>query len=63
MFLRTADLLEMAQSLYPVSSILGNALQLLALAVHKKELNQLLNAMQKFGNKSNISKFYDLFVV
>lgn len=52
MFLRTADVLEMAHSLYPVSSILGCTLQFLVLAAHRTEFNELLNAMQQFVNLS-----------
>lgn len=53
MFCRTADVLEMAHSLYPVSSILGCTMQFIVLAVHRKDFNRLLNAMQQFVNKGN----------
>lgn len=53
MFLRAADILEVAEVFYPVIVLLGNAVQVLILAIHRRDINRLLAEMQKFVNNSN----------
>lgn len=54
MFLRAADIIEMAQTFYPVIAPLGRVVQILVLAVFRKDISSLLAEMQKFVNLSNI---------
>lgn len=55
MFLRAADILEIAEAFYPVILELGGSVQLLVLAIYRKDINRLLNDLQKFVKISNIN--------
>lgn len=52
MFLRADDVIDMAQSFYPVMSGLGRTPQLLTLALFRQDISRLLADMQKFVNLS-----------
>lgn len=58
MFIRTRDILEMAQVFYPVIIILGCALQLLVLVIRRKDINRLLADVQRFVNLRNILAYF-----
>lgn len=56
MFLRTADVLEISQTFYPVITTLGCAVQLLVLVIYRKDINRLITDMQIIVNTSNTMK-------
>lgn len=60
MFLRTANLVQMAHIVYPVSSILGCTLQFIVLACNRRDTLQLLDDMHHFVNNSNYLNLDDL---
>lgn len=58
MFLRAADVMEMAKTFYPVIAVLGRTLQLLVFAFYRKSISRLLGDVQKFVNQSNAEVVY-----
>lgn len=60
-FIRAADAIELARILYPVVAIQGRFLQLLVLAIFRKDISRLLSDMQKFINLSNTTQWYLTF--
>lgn len=61
MFFRTAEVIEMVQVLYPVIAALGRTLQLVVLAVFRKDVSRLVVDMQRFVNLSIIAIMYTIF--
>lgn len=68
MFVRTANVIEMAQVFYPIISLLGHSLKLVIIAGFRKNVKKLLAEMQEIVNLSKIaivygfaSWFYKLF--
>lgn len=55
MFLRAADILEMAEVFYPVIIAIGNAVQLLILAIHRKDISILLEDIRRIVALCNTS--------
>lgn len=58
-YLRTANGKELTQALYAVMAVSGRILQLLKLAVFRKDIRRLLADIQQFVNISNISIVYN----
>lgn len=55
MFLRAVDILEVAQAFHPMIAMLCRVLQLLVLAVHRKDIKKLLAKLEQFVNFSIIT--------
>lgn len=55
MFIRTDDILEIAQAFHPIIAMLCRVLQLLVLSIHRNDIKNLLAKLQQFVNLSNIT--------
>lgn len=54
MFLRTANALEMVKVFYPVIIRIGCLLQIIVLAIYRKDINKVLVDLQNAVNLSKI---------